>query len=312
MEKIVEILLKIILMVMIIIMFWRINKDFKLITKERKYEIKSFYNPLNSILNKSGKIQQILFYLVGILIFIYGILLSIMQQLEKLSGLSILGMVKIGIVALVVSGISMFVLYTIVAAFTFVLHHILKSIMEIIEKFSSSSRLPATISLIFPMILYVFLFFNVSLSTSTLKMMLITVAIIHFYALIGINKAVSVRYLFSEKLEKKDVELINSELIKTVFVWFLIIMSILYLEVFLTTRIDPNAFVFNSSDLNAVTTKIDLFYYLLICFSTVGFGDIIPNTGLGKVTTIGIAITSFLFLILFVSSMISRMQNKDI
>ena len=69
----------------------------------------------------------------------------------------------------------------------------------------------------------------------------------------------------------------------------------------------------NSSDIGGYTnnpTYYDLFYYTIITFSTIGYGDISPVSGLAKFMSMIIAFTSFICITIFVSAILSY-KNKD-
>lgn len=69
----------------------------------------------------------------------------------------------------------------------------------------------------------------------------------------------------------------------------------------------------NSSNIGAYTnnpTYYDLFYYTIITFSTIGYGDISPVSGLAKFMSMIIAFTSFICITIFVSAILSY-KNKD-
>ena len=57
-------------------------------------------------------------------------------------------------------------------------------------------------------------------------------------------------------------------------------------------------------------TYYDLFYYTIITFSTIGYGDISPVSGLAKFMSIIIAFTSFICITIFVSAILSYKSEK--
>ncbi|MBW6411008.1 potassium channel family protein [Clostridium weizhouense] len=63
----------------------------------------------------------------------------------------------------------------------------------------------------------------------------------------------------------------------------------------------------------SVTTNeigiLDLFYYTIVTFTTIGYGDIVPNAPESKVMAIIIAFTSVICLIIFISSILSAKSN---
>lgn len=84
----------------------------------------------------------------------------------------------------------------------------------------------------------------------------------------------------------------------------LLIMLVLnlYLAVCFVNAIDGGAY------LNA-TGYFDLFYYTIITFTTIGYGDIIPITPEAKIVAIIISITSVICLTVFLSSMLSYKES---
>lgn len=86
----------------------------------------------------------------------------------------------------------------------------------------------------------------------------------------------------------------------------LIIMIILnlYLAVVLINSGNPHSFTNNP-------TNFDLFYFTIITFTTIGYGDITPVTYLAKIVTMLIAITSVICISVFISSVLSHKSNSN-
>lgn len=94
--------------------------------------------------------------------------------------------------------------------------------------------------------------------------------------------------------------------IKSILTWLGIILMNLYsLLVFVQFYMNVKAHHFIAAEHLTREAMIDLFYYLIITFTTVGFGDIRPTTNLAKVVTCIIAISGMLFTGMFMGAVLS-------
>ncbi len=94
----------------------------------------------------------------------------------------------------------------------------------------------------------------------------------------------------------------NRIVIASILLLIMIILN-LFLAVNLINSAVPGAFSNNPS-------SFDLFYYTIITFTTVGYGDIIPLTIASKIISIIISITSVICLTVFLSSVLSSSDNN--
>lgn len=78
----------------------------------------------------------------------------------------------------------------------------------------------------------------------------------------------------------------------------------LFLGVSLTNIIDKGAFSSN-------TNNFDLFYYTIVTFTTIGFGDISPVSNLAKFMAIVISVTSIICLTIFLGSIFSLRERRE-
>ena len=80
------------------------------------------------------------------------------------------------------------------------------------------------------------------------------------------------------------------------------------LNLFLATgiihQVYPNSFSNNP-------TRFDLFYYTIITFTTIGYGDIVPIDIPAKIISMIISITSVICLTIFLSSVMSYGKTED-
>lgn len=98
----------------------------------------------------------------------------------------------------------------------------------------------------------------------------------------------------------------NPMKLKSIFTWFFIILGNLYTLILLIQfYMDEKAHHFIETERLTRESAIDLFYYLIVTFTTVGFGDISPNTLLAKMVTALIAMSGMLFTGVFVGSVLN-------
>lgn len=99
----------------------------------------------------------------------------------------------------------------------------------------------------------------------------------------------------------KEESLFRRIIVAAILILFMLILN-LYLMVCLVGSANPGAFT------NA-QGKFDLFYYTIITFATIGYGDIVPNTFLAKVISILISVTSVVCISVFLSSILSYKEE---
>ena len=93
-------------------------------------------------------------------------------------------------------------------------------------------------------------------------------------------------------------------LVAAILVLVMLVMN-LYLAVCFVNAIADGAAYLNA------TGNFDLFYYTIITFVTIGYGDIVPVTTSSKVVAIVISITSVVCLTVFLSSILSYKEKLD-
>ncbi|MGG5460866.1 potassium channel family protein [Clostridium sp. B9] len=103
------------------------------------------------------------------------------------------------------------------------------------------------------------------------------------------------------KDKESDEHLFKRIIVASMLILFMIILN-LYLMVCLVNGTSINAY------LNA-NGKFDLFYYTMITFTTIGYGDILPNIFLAKLVSILISITSVVCISVFLSSILSHKEE---
>lgn len=99
----------------------------------------------------------------------------------------------------------------------------------------------------------------------------------------------------------------NSALkLKSILTWFFIILVNLYtLLLFIQFYIEPKAHHFIDNEVLTKSSAVDLFYYLIVTFTTVGFGDISPHTMIAKIASAVVALSGMLFTGIFVGCILN-------
>lgn len=100
---------------------------------------------------------------------------------------------------------------------------------------------------------------------------------------------------------KEEENIFRRIIVAAILILFMLILN-LYLMVCLVAGSNPEAFT------NFVG-KFDLFYYTIITFSTIGYGDIVPTIFLAKMVSILISITSVVCISVFLSSILSYKEE---
>ena len=98
---------------------------------------------------------------------------------------------------------------------------------------------------------------------------------------------------------------------KSILMWLFIILANLYtLITFIQFYWDDKSYHFIEAKVFTAETAVDLFYYLVVTFTTVGLGDIQPHTEIAKIVTILIALSGMFFTGIFVSVVLSMEGEK--
>lgn len=111
---------------------------------------------------------------------------------------------------------------------------------------------------------------------------------------------------------RKKVYMSKALKIKSIVTWFIIIIVNLYtLLLFIQFYYKPYKHHFIETEMLTTQSAVDLLYYLVVTFSTVGFGDIRPNTIVAKLITIIISISGMLFSGMFIGVILSLEEKEN-
>ena len=98
--------------------------------------------------------------------------------------------------------------------------------------------------------------------------------------------------------------------VKSIIAWLVIILGNLYTLLALVQFTgNPKIHHFIQAETFNMQSAIDLFYYLVITFTTVGFGDVYPQTSLAKLLTMMIALSGMLFSGMFIATILAVDEN---
>ena len=100
----------------------------------------------------------------------------------------------------------------------------------------------------------------------------------------------------AKSIKKDGVEF--SRIMIAALLILLIIVLNLYLAVCAINGIEPNAYTNANGDFS-------LFYYTIITFTTVGYGDIVPLSVGARIVSIVVSLTSVICITIFLSSILS-------
>ncbi|MBE6022098.1 MAG: two pore domain potassium channel family protein [Cellulosilyticum sp.] len=108
------------------------------------------------------------------------------------------------------------------------------------------------------------------------------------------------------KRTAKYLSISSASKLKSILTWFFIILVNLYtLVLFIQFYIETSSYHFIETKALNKASAIDLFYYLIVTFTTVGFGDISPHTLLAKMVTALIALSGMIFTGIFVGCILN-------
>lgn len=94
--------------------------------------------------------------------------------------------------------------------------------------------------------------------------------------------------------------------LKSILTWLIVIIINLYtLLIFIQFYVEAKAHPFIEAEALTKSSAVDLFYYLIVTFTTVGFGDISPHTVTAKLVSSLVALSGMLFTGIFVGCILN-------
>lgn len=267
--------------------------------------LKKTYTPYKIALDRMSKIEKYFLYAFVIILILYVFILSFNTGLIQTHALNFTTI----IVTIITAVITILVLYFLLALLLLIVFNTVEYLFNFAEKYEENKISNIMlISLIFSTVLLFLLIQNKMLSNikiqpiSTLFLLVIAVSL-HIDALYG--AILVIKYVNPLKGKQN-----NTELLIGMLVWLFAMLIPIYTEVLLCAQYTNSAFIFSNSR-EAVIGLWDFLYFTLVTFATVGFGDILPNHPLSKGITMGIILSSIIYLVLFIGSTISGLTVKN-
>lgn len=98
--------------------------------------------------------------------------------------------------------------------------------------------------------------------------------------------------------------------LKSILTWlFLVLLNLYTLLLFIQFYIKACHYHFIEAKVLNQTSAVDLFYYLIVTFTTVGFGDIQPHTLIAKLVTSLIALSGMIFTCVIVACILNIKES---
>ena len=279
---------------LVMVLYKRIAKCRYISIRDLLYNINKQYKDIFRGKKSDLKIWQWWVFVISQMIIIFAVVRGLFEKLYEYISEDYVVAIKVS------TDIIIFVLiYFIVGYFMYSTKKIYKFLYKIEDK---NTKTDLIIS-----------FFIISIYTTILILFPEQFAQIYIIGLVGVSisyilnlkvlisvirspQIIEVKINNNSKVEENDVGLISGILL------FMVIVS-LYLGV---------CFISNGS-IKAYSdspTYYDLFYYTIITFSTIGYGDICPVSIVAKFMSIVISLTSIICLTIFISSMLSYKSEK--
>lgn len=279
--------------IILIIVFIRkvYNKKTVYSLKKGIKDINNYYKSLFKERNAIGRLMQTILLVLAQIFMMINITTGIIKYLDVAENIYVNLIAKTIIIVFIMVGI-----YFIVGYILLISSKVYKLFYKVEDM---SMKIDLLISYFILNIYFTILIFFPSEFADTCYIGMIGVAISHLLNLRILIKVIrNPRNISGKSSEKVDS---RSIIIVSIVILIMIILN-LFLGVCLVESMNANAYSGNPS-------KFDLFYYTIITFTTIGYGDIVPISVLAKLMSIIIAITSVICLTVFLGSVLGNKEE---
>ena len=268
---------------LVMVLYKRIAKCRYISIRDLLYNINKQYKDIFRGKKSDLKIWQWWVFVISQMIIIFAVVRSLFEKLYEYISEDYVVAIKVS------TDIIIFVLiYFIVGYFMYSTKKIYKFLYKIEDK---NTKTDLIILILFPeQFAQIYIIGLVGVSISYILNLKVLISVIRS------PQIIEVKINNNSKVEENDVGLISGILL------FMVIVS-LYLGVCFISNGSIKAYSNNP-------TYYDLFYYTIITFSTIGYGDICPVSIVAKFMSIVISLTSIICLTIFISSMLSYKSEK--
>lgn len=194
------------------------------------------------------------------------------------------------------------ILYFVLGLFAFIAFNVIEYLFKFLDAYMFRISNIAFISMVFSTVLLVVCLQNYE--PIIIKLLFLAAVCIHITALYGL-----VLIIKSVNPFKGNEYYTSHNILIGLLVWLIILLTPIYTEVILCTKFIDSAFILGNTEIIGYG---DLLYFTVVTFASIGFGDILPNHPLSQGVTVGIIISSIIYMILFIGSAISGLTGRTV
>lgn len=175
-------------------------------------------------------------------------------------------------------------------------------IMEWLQAYISTM----TVNLVFALVVPMMILFNLNRIDSVREIQVCFAGLMMSLLMVYFELISIVLGRGTYKASKKHLMHNGAMILGSIMTWLMVIIINLYtLLLFIQFYMEPSLHPFVEAEQLTKASAIDLFYYLVMTFTTVGFGDISPHTLMAKVISSLVALSGMIFTGIFVGCVLN-------